>query len=200
MVYEDVTPRFDPLKTNEYNHCSERKAKSAARSSKPLGYQKISLAITMPKKFKLRLQDPIHWPQKCAICLRPCNSTAKAHGGTFAGLSIGPYTPQINYFKAHALFPICTKHKWLNMLYRIIMFTSCLASIFSGMSIIGSHIDNANITKPTFYFLSSIIILFISIQLQAVRIKNIGQYFITLVIRNNEYANEFSQINNIIKK
>jgi len=49
------------------------------------------------------------------------------------------------------------------------------------------------------FFFVSIAIFILSIKFQPIKLKDIGEHFFTLIIRNDEYADEFSLINNIKK-
>lgn len=157
----------------------------------------------MSNKFRIGHSKSVKLPNKCILCGTQPQTEYKIHGSTLSGLAFFLYFSRISYRKMNIPIPVCLKHYFVIMLMRIFLFVSCTAMIVFGIPIVFSFVDPSifpNITVTYFViFFISLIIFSISLKLQPIKLKDIGEHFFTLLIRNDEYANEFSLINKIQK-
>lgn len=158
----------------------------------------------MSKKFRISHSQSIKLPNKCILCGAHPQTEYKIHGSTLSGFSFWIYFSRISYRKMNIPIPVCLKHYFVIMIMRILLFVSCTAMIFFGIPILFSFFDPSFFSDiPAIYFIIFIIslaIFILSLKLQPIKLKDIGQHFFTLFIRNDEYANDFSLINNILSK
>lgn len=158
----------------------------------------------MGSKFIVKSDHALKWPNKCVTCGATATTTYKAYGSAFAGLSFKMFYHRIRYWKGHISYPTCLKHKYTTMMIRLLMFISFTAMIIMGIYIFlllvlpESEIsDIPPIEYFIFLFLISFVIFIASIKWQPLRLKDVGPYFITIVIRNEQYAREFSLLNKL---
>jgi hypothetical protein len=158
--------------------------------------------MAMSPKFKFSIHQPLTWPKKCAVCGLPANSTYKAYGGSFEGFSFRIIYSKISYSKMYVSFPICSKHKYVNLILRFLMFVSFGGIIIFGIGLLSLSffLDHNNDVAPSLLlFLLSIIFFIVSLKFQPVRLRIVGSNHFVIVIKNDQYAKEFSYLNNFQK-
>lgn len=157
----------------------------------------------MSSKFRIRHSESVKLPNKCILCGAQPQTEYKIHGSTFSGAAFFIYSSRISYSKMNIPIPVCSKHYFVIMLMRIFLFVSFTGMIVFGIPTVLSFLDPTIFQEMpvVFYFIFfvSLIIFIISMKLQPIKIKDIGEHFFTLLIENDEYANEFSLINKISK-
>ena len=151
----------------------------------------------MSSKFTISLGTPLRWPNKCAICEENATTTYTAHGGAFERISYMIILTEIKTKKPGVTYPICLKHKYITMLIRMLYFISFLAMLYSGLVALVLYTKGPVVSSLALaIFLISAITFIASVKWQPVRLR-VGHHSLTLVIRNDQYAREFSLFNNL---
>lgn len=156
----------------------------------------------MSNKFRISHSHSVKLPNKCILCGAHPQTEYRIHGSTLSGFSFFVYFSRISYRKMDIPIPVCLKHYFVIMIMRIFLFVSCTAMVVFGIPVFVSLIDQSIFSYSTIYFFIffiSFIIFILSLKLQPIKLKDIGEHFFTILIRNNEYADEFSLINKIQK-
>jgi len=157
----------------------------------------------MSNKFRIRHSQSVKLPNKCVFCGAQPQTEYKIHGSTLSSFAFFVYFSRISYNKMNISIPVCLKHYFVIMLMRIFLFFSCTGMIFFGIPTVLSFFDPTIFPNiPATYFIIffiSLIIFITSLKLQPIKLKDIGEHFFILLIRNDKYANEFSLINKIQK-
>jgi len=158
-------------------------------------------------KFKISKGEEMRWPNKCVTCGGNATTSYKAYGSSLAGYEFKLIFHKISYHTVDISYPICLTHKYIVLITRLLYFLSFFSIIFSGIYVsmfIASFIASNSTLIPLrigliicAIFLISIITFILSFKLQPVRLKDIGKYFTTVVIRNEQYAQEFALLNGL---
>jgi len=78
------------------------------------------------------------------------------------------------------------------------MLATGVMLFISGALIFGNIIIGENFISTEFYiFVASAAVFFMSAYWKPMKLKNIGSHFFTLSIKNKQYAEEFSTLNNL---
>ncbi len=158
----------------------------------------------MSSKFRFSASYPIRWPYKCATC--GANATATHEIRATAGLLYAISAYRIKYLAIS--YPICTKHKYITKVMRLLMFISFFAIFMTGFVVFGTIFgENPSWLKNNFFGVITIFIFAISIiaflylyKLQPVRLTSQGSKSFIITIRNDQYATEFGMHNNLLEK
>lgn len=151
----------------------------------------------MSSKFKVSIDAPLEWPNKCAVCGGYATTTYEAYGGAFRGLSFMIPEADIKTKELGISYPICLKHKYTTKMVRMLYFISFLAMFFSVFTALMLYKMESVVSSPALaIFLISVITFIASVKWQPVRLR-LKNHFATLIIRNDQYAREFSALNSL---
>ena len=159
-------------------------------------------------KFMIRNADSIRWPNKCVTCGGNAITSYTAYGSSLAGYKFKLISHEISYYKEGISYPICQTHKNIVMVARLLYFISIISTFLFGLYsllFIISTVTDSPIIPVSFetglifcvIFLISILVFIKVMNLQPVRLKDVGKHFVTIVIRNEQYAREFASLNNL---
>jgi len=151
----------------------------------------------------------MRWPKKCATCGGNATTSYVAYGSSLARYKFKLILHEFTHNTADITYPICIKHKYTLMIIRALYYILGFAMVAFGLwtfiflvflisNVPDSYFSNHQEgLKVCFIFLTSIIAFIVLWKLQPIRLKNIGEYFITIVIRNEQYAQEFALLNSL---
>jgi len=159
--------------------------------------------------FKISKGEEMRWPKKCVTCGGNATTSNMAYGSSLAGYKFKLILHEFTHNTVDISYPICIKHKYTVMIIRALYYISGFAMLVFGLltfvflvlliaNVPDSYLFNHQEgLKFCFIFLISIIAFIVLWKLQPIRLKNIGEYFITIVIRNEQYAQEFALLNGL---
>jgi hypothetical protein len=136
-------------------------------------------------------------------CGGNATTTHMAYGSSLAGYQFRLIYHKISYRKADISYPICLTHKYIVLITRFVYFLSFISIIISGIYVLGFIASNSTLIPfrtglaISAIFLISIITFILSFKFQPVRLKDIGEHFTTVVIRDEQYAQEFALLNGL---
>jgi len=97
--------------------------------------------------------------------------------------------------------PVCLRHYFVMLFVRSLLFVSCTTMIIFGIPSLISLLDPSLFSDHSsayfIVFFVSLVVFVISVKWQPIKLTDIDQYSFTLFLRNDDYANEFSSINQI---
>jgi hypothetical protein len=152
----------------------------------------------MSTKLTLRTNDSYSWPMKCVVCEKETSVLSNVYGSSPSGLSA--FGTRLSHRRQGLKIPLCQRHKTFSSSLHALYLISSVAMIFVGGIAIGSLASGSKLelwVLPA--LLISVITLITALNLLPVRIKNIGEHSFTIVLRNENYANEFCTTNDIKK-
>ena len=156
----------------------------------------------MSNKFRISHSQSVQLPNKCILCGAHPRTEYKISGSTLSGASFYLLFTGVKYETMSIPAPVCLKHYYVILLMRILLAVSFVVMIPFGIPLFISVFLHELDGFPAFMYIIlfvSIAIFILSLKFQPIKLKNIGEHFFTLIIRNDEYADEFSLINNIKK-
>jgi len=150
----------------------------------------------MSSKFKVSIFDSLKWPEKCVVCGGIADTSCTA-GGVVDNV-IDPKTKVKKQHFFSISYPICLKHKYTTIMIRILYHVSLWGTI--GLMFFLAYGFAYGVDTRFLYYLLLLLLTFIialiaSIKLQPVRAKFVGHASVTILIRNDQYAWEFSTLN-----
>ena len=154
-------------------------------------------------QFKISRGESMRWPNKCVTCGGNATTSYMAYRSQIAGYKFKLFFHEISLNKEAISYPICQTHKYTIMIIRLLYFMSFVSIIFSGIYVLMFIASNSTLIPLKIglitcaIFLISIITFIVSFKLQPVRLKDAGKYFTTIVIRNEQYAQEFALLNSL---
>ncbi len=157
-------------------------------------------------KFRVRTADSIRWPNKCVTCGGTAATSYPAYGSSLARYKFKLVSQEISYYKKGISYPICHTHKNIVMVVRLLYFILFIAMIVFGIIcfvFLASSVEHFSIfgLREGLIFCSifpiSIVAFITFMNLQPGRLKDIGKHFITIVIRSEQYAQEFALLNSL---
>lgn len=151
----------------------------------------------MSTNIRISTNAPYQWPSKCVICKKDTNVKNSLKFYITAGFSYYLIWATYKYTVHHIDYPVCQKHK---ILIKMAYFFYCLSigGIFlSGIFIAYFYL----IGELNIYIILLPIILFAIAMVfrnyAPIRLKNPKPDFTTLIIKDDQYAREFSMINGL---
>jgi hypothetical protein len=152
----------------------------------------------MSKKLKVSANITLSFPTKCIICGEITDGLYYTYQIQIKKLSWYVIFFNVSYSTKRIFYPICIKHKILTMMFTHLYWMTFLTSTGLFLATISLYLLDKRIDYiMVLFFIGSILLLLISFFYRPLRIENLGDYYMTLVFKNNEYANEFALKNDI---
>ncbi len=149
-------------------------------------------------KFRISREKTINWPNKCVCC--GDKSTTR-----YTAVGRGYFVPRFQlfgidefYFERVAVkYPVCRKHYNSCLGMQIACFGSIagitLNFIISTIPMLFGVFEGINVLL---YLIFSAMFIFSKV-LRPVRLRWVRRDFYTMIIRNDDYANEFAMLNGL---
>ena len=144
----------------------------------------------MSTKLKIPVNMSIQWPSKCVVCNVQTGSTGSISKRKIVGSKFLFVAVTAEYITRKIEYPICLKHKIARIVAKV--FLSFILSVFFGT---GSLITYD--CKFILIFLVSIITLVICFKYNPIKIREVDPDYLTVIIKNDEYARELSMLNRL---
>ncbi len=159
----------------------------------------------MSTKFKFLLATPIKWPDRCAACNKNpveykglCKRVFRnnPYWGDLLGLLTIRYP-----IKIVTSVPLCRHHSFQMDCMQILSFCSfvsmLLFAVLTFAKFFYQEVQSSYFHAIVYLFISivSLVIYIYSLIRKPVRLKEVGDIFFTIVIKDKDYAKEFASIN-----
>jgi hypothetical protein len=162
----------------------------------------------MSTKFKFLLAAPVKWPDRCAVCNKNPDEYNDLCGRALISTFWGPDVLMfftllsIRYpIKVVISVPMCRRHffqmnciKFLPFCFLVAML---LFAILTFAQFFDQKVQSSYFHALIYFFISivSLVIYILSLRRQPIKLKEVGDIFYTIVIKDKDYAKEFALIN-----